>query len=34
MGNSQNAGLATNQYLKILNPSLGENLHKIWYGFY
>ena len=27
-------GLATNQHLKILDPSLGENLHKTWYGFY
>ena len=33
-GNSQNTGLATNQYLKILKPSLWEDLHKTWYGFY
>ena len=32
--NSQNGGLATNQYLKILDPSLGVDLHKTWYGFY
>ena len=32
--NSQNAGLATNRYLKILDPSQGEELHKTWYGFF
>ena len=32
-GTSQNACLATNQYLKILDPSLGKDLQKTWYGF-
>ena len=31
---SQNAGLATNQYLKILDPSLGRDLQKTCNGFY
>ena len=34
MGTSQNAGPATNQYLKILDSSLEEEFHKTWYGYY
>ena len=34
METSRNTGLATSQHLKILNLSLGRDLHKTCYNFY